>query len=231
MKVISLWSAGKDSCLACYKAKLAGHKISFLVNFANSKGENSISHGLSAQIIRHQASLAGIPLIQKAMPLMNYREEFEKLILELKKKEGIEGIVFGDIYLQEHKDWIDKVCTELDVKPVIPLWGQDTFKLAEELIRTNFKAIIVSTRADVLGEEWLGRKIDQAFLNELKKRGGIDHCGEKGEFHTFVYDCPLFKMPVEFSLGKKTLGDNHWFLELVAVSSKEREKVKTGAKT
>ncbi len=215
MKVVSLWSGGKDSCYACYKAKLNGYKIISLLNFANLEGTNSISHGLSAQIIRKQAGMTGILLLQKAMSQENYEKDFKTLILGLKESEGIEGIVFGDIYLQEHKDWIDKVCKEISVEPIMPIWGMDTAQLVDEIIKEGFKATIVSTRSDLLGKEWLGREIDAKLVKEFKEMGNIDLCGEKGEFHTFVYDGPLFNKPVEFIAGEKILKDKHWFLEVL----------------
>ncbi len=215
MQVIGLWSGGKDSCFACYKAKSEGYNIVSLFNFTNYDGKNSISHGLSSQIIRKQVSLLDIPLFQKAMPKKNYREEFKNVINEWKKNAGIAGIVFGDIYLQEHKDWIDKVCSELNVEPILPLWKEDTRDLINVFIKAGFKAKIVSTDAKFLGEEWLGREVDQMLVKDLENLGNIDLCGEKGEFHTFVYDGPIFKKPVEFSFGKKAQKNGHWFLEVI----------------
>lgn len=215
MRVISLWSGGKDSCFACYQAKLQGYEIVTLINFANPNGTSSISHGLSAQIIQKQARLIDIPFFQKAMPKEGYPEAFKALINDWKSKKGIAGIVFGDIYLQEHKDWIDKVCAELQVEPIMPLWGKDTTDLINEIIRSGFKAILVSLKTDVLSQDWLGREINHKFINDLKAIGGIDLCGEKGEFHTFVYAGPLFKKPVKFITGKRFLKDNRWFLELI----------------
>ncbi len=215
MQVIGLWSGGKDSCFACYKAKSEGYNIVSLFNFTNYDGKNSISHGLSSQIIRKQVSLLDIPLFQKAMPKKNYREEFKNVINEWKKNAGIAGIVFGDIYLQEHKDWIDKVCSELNVEPILPLWKEDTRVLINAFIKAGFKAKIVSTDAKFLGEEWLGREVDRMLVKDLENLGNIDLCGEKGEFHTFVYDGPIFKKPVEFSFGKKAQKNGHWFLEVI----------------
>ena len=100
MKVISLWSGGKDSCFACYKAKLQGYQIISIVNFTNSDGRDSVSHGLSTDIIRKQAGLIDIPLLQKAMPQKGYRDAFKALVEELKTKEGIRGIVFGSSKIQ-----------------------------------------------------------------------------------------------------------------------------------
>ncbi len=215
MKVIGLWSGGKDSCFACYKAKSEGYNIVSLFNFTNYDGKNSISHGLSSQIIRKQVSLLDIPLLQKAMPKKNYREEFKNVINEWKKNAGIAGIVFGDIYLQEHKDWIDKVCSELNVEPILPLWKEDTWVLINAFIKAGFKAKIVSTDAKFLGEEWLGREVDRMLVKDLEHLGNIDLCGEKGEFHTFVYDGPIFKKAVEFSFGNKAQKNRHWFLEVI----------------
>lgn len=215
MKVVSLWSGGKDSCLASYKARLQGYEIVSLFNFASLNGTNSISHGLSAQLIQKQVNMVDIPFLQKKMPKEGYAAAFKDLINEWKREKGIRGIVFGDIYLQEHKDWIDKVCAELKVEPVMPLWNRDTRELIYEFIKTGFKAIIVSTRAKALDESWLGREIDERLIKDLQAIGNIDLCGEKGEFHSFVYNGPLFKSPVEFITGKKTLKDKHWFLELV----------------
>lgn len=216
MRVVCLWSAGKDSCFACYKAGLAGHKILSLVNFTADSGKNSLSHGLGSELIKRQAQATGIPLLQKAMPKgAGYREAFKDLLEQWKKEKAIEGIVFGDIYLEEHKVWIDKVCRELGLDAIMPLWGKDTTDLVTEFIKTGFKAIVVSTLAEFMGDEWLGRKIDNDFAAELKTLGNIDLCGEKGEFHSFVYHGPIFNQPVNFTIGKKVLKDKHWFLELI----------------
>ena len=215
MKVISLWSGGKDSCFACYQAKQQGYQIISVINFTDSNRINSVSHGLSADIIQRQAGLINIPLLQKAMPQKGYRDAFKILVEELKAKEGIGGIVFGDIYLQEHRDWIDKVCDELKVEAILPIWTKDTGRLVKEIINSGFKSIIVSASKDILGEQWLGREINSRFIKDLKAIGNIDLCGEKGEFHTFVYDGPLFKEKVKFNKGKKTLQDDRWFLEVL----------------
>lgn len=215
MKTVCLWSAGKDSCFACYKAGLAGHKILSLVNFTTLDGKKSLSHGLDAGLIQRQAQAIGIPLFQKAMPKgSGYREAFKDALRQWKAEKGIEGIVFGDIYLEEHKVWIDKVCQEAGLEVIMPLWGKDTTDLVSEFIEIGFQAIVVSTLTKFMGAEWLGRRIDESFLTELKTLGTIDPCGEKGEFHSFVYAGPGFSQVVDFKVGKKVARDQHWFLEL-----------------
>jgi uncharacterized protein (TIGR00290 family) len=216
VKVVSLWSGGKDSCFACYQAKLQGYQISAVVNFTNADGTDSVSHGLSAETIQRQTEMTEMPLLQKAMPKQGYRDAFKALIEELKAKEDIKGVVFGDIYLQEHRDWIDKVCEELKVEAILPIWTTDTEGLAKQIIDSGFKAIIVSVNKEILGEQWLGREIDNRFVGELKALGNIDLCGERGEFHTFVYDGPIFKRPVSFVSGKKRSEGKRCFLEIRA---------------
>lgn len=215
MKVACLWSGGKDSCFACYKAKTSGHEIVVLFNFTDTEGKNSLSHNLPAKLIVKQAELIGIPLVQEAMPEGTYREKFKDLVFKWKKKAGIRGVVFGDIYLQEHKDWIDEVCGELEVEAIMPLWGRDTKELVLEIINSGFKSILVALKVDLLGKEWLGRGIDNKFIDELNP--GIDPCGEKGEFHTLVVDGPIFKKPIKIVKAEAKIREGlrkHWFLDI-----------------
>ena len=193
MKAVCLWSGGKDSCFACYKAVSEGHKIISLMNFTQPDGELSLSHGLPANIIKDQASLAGIPILQKGMPWGSYEKEFKALINDWKKEKDMEGLVFGDIYLQEHKDWIDRVCREAEIETIFPLWKLDTKKIIFDFIDSGFEAIVVCVKHDILGNEWLGRKIDRNFIKELLKfNPRIDPCGEAGEFHSLVISGPSF---------------------------------------
>jgi len=198
MKVACLWSGGKDSCFACYKAILEGYQIISLLNFTHSKGAYSLSHGLPAKIIASQAKLISLPILQKRMPEGAYEKEFKDLIRQWKIEKGMEGIVFGDIYVQEHKDWIERVCGETGIKAIFPLWGLDTKKIIFDFIDSGFHAIVVCVKDDILVNDWLGRKIDRKFIEELLKfNPGIDPCGENGEYHTLVVDGPIFKKRIE----------------------------------
>ena len=216
MKVVCLWSGGKDSCFACYKAMASGYKVIALFNFTRSDGMNSLAHGLPAQLIYEQASAIGMPLFQKAMPEAGYEQEFKNLIIEWKKEKNIEGIVFGDIYLEEHREWIERVCRDTSIEPIFPLWGMDTNQILLDFIDCGFKAAVVCTRDGILGKEWLGRILDRQFIEDLHRYNPkIDPCGEAGEFHTFVYDGPLFKKLVEFLIGEKILNGIYWRLEVI----------------
>jgi len=217
MNVIVLWSGGKDSCLAYYKAKEAGYNIVSLLNFSSVEEKISLSHGLPSEIIKRQTELVGVPLVQKPVSKGKYREEFKRIITEYKREKNVGGVVFGDIYLQEHKDWIDKICEEIGVEAVMPLWGRDTSVLINEFVSAGFKAVIVALEREIMDERWLGCRIDNDFIEQLKSCPNVDLCGEKGEFHSFVYDGPVFKSPLKFITGKKKVSDKRCSLDLVVV--------------
>lgn len=215
LKVVCLWSGGKDSCLALYRAKKEGYEVVSLLNFISKDTNISRSHGLSGNLLSYQASLLNIPIIQSKVEPGKYDEMFKKVVNELKDSRGIEGIVFGDIYLETHKEWIDKICKELTIKPVFPLWKYDPLEILLEFIDNGFEATIVSTKKEIMGREWLGCKINEKFIEKLSlmsKR--IDPCGEEGEFHTLVTNGPLFKKSLQLLEAKDTLRGDRWYLEI-----------------
>ncbi|MDI6688954.1 MAG: diphthine--ammonia ligase [Actinomycetota bacterium] len=215
MKVFTSWSGGKETSLSCYKVmQKQDVKVAYLLNMISKDGKHSRSHGVSSTLLRLQARAIGIPIVQRKIAWENYEEEFKKAMSDF-KKEDIRAGVFGDIDLQEHREWVERVCKEIGIRPILPLWKERREELLEEFIQVGFKAIVVATNADFLGKEWLGREINKGFIEELKALGNIDLCGEKGEYHTFVYAGPIFKNPVGFTVGEKVLEGKHWFLELV----------------
>ena len=149
--------------------------------------------------------------------MATYETDFKNTILAL-KKEGIRGGVFGDIDIEEHRQWIERVCHEVDIIPYQPLWGQSQDKIMRDFINLGFEAVVVAAKADLFGEEWLGHKVDLDFikhLDELREMKDITLCGEAGEYHTFVTDGPLFSRRIEILETKKVLRDKHWFLEIL----------------
>ncbi len=212
MKVVASWSGGKESCLSCYKAISDGFEVSYILNMISKDGRTR-SHGLDQKLIVVQSQSIGIPVIQRSTTWNTYEEEFKAAIYELKRM-GVSSVVFGDIHVQEHKDWVDMVCEELDINSIVPLWNRATRDILTEFIDAGFRAIVVRLRADLLGEEWLGREIDRSFVNDLAKVGKVDLCGELGEYHTFVYDGPIFKRPLKLVKGAKVLRNGYWSLDI-----------------
>jgi len=206
------WSGGKDSCLAYWKTISQGLKVSHLLNFINQDSTKAMSHGLDRKLLALQAQAMGLPILQQKVTWETYEAGF-KDALEKLKLEGITGLVTGDIYLQEHKDWIDRVCGEVGVKALLPLWEIDSPTLLTDFIEAGFEAIIVSVKAKFFGKEWLGRQLDKKLASELGQLA-IDVCGEAGEFHTFVYDGPAFKRPVKIGRSVAVARNDHWTLDI-----------------
>ncbi len=216
-QVFTSWSGGKDSCLACHRAAVSGLKVRYLANMLTEDGQRSRTHGLSANLIQAQSQAIDIPLVQRRTTWNSFEAKFKNM-LRIFKQQGIEGGVFGDIDLDEHREWIERVCREIDITPYLPLWGESQDEILRDFIDLGFEAIVVATKADLLGEEWLGREIDLDFikhLDEIKKIKDITLCGEAGEYHTFVIDGPLFLNRIEIKETRKVLRDEHWFLDIL----------------
>jgi uncharacterized protein (TIGR00290 family) len=211
VKVFSSWSGGKECALATYKAISQGHEVLYLLNFISEDGERSRSHGTKASVLALQAEAIGIPLIQVQTSWEDYEENFKKAVRELQDK-GIEGGVFGDMDLEEHREWVERVCSEMGIKAILPLWGIKAEDLIEEFLKLKFKAIVIATR---LEENFLGKLLDKALVKQISKLGSHP-CGENGEYHTFVTDGPIFRKALKVTRGERKRRDNVWFWEISA---------------
>ena len=177
-------------------------------------------HQIRSQLIRVQSEAIGIPLIQKRTSSKTYEQEFKNAVVQLKHL-GVGIGVFGDIDIELHKHWIEEACGK-DVKPIWPLWRQEREKILNEFISAGFVAIVVATKANLLGEEWVGRKIDKGFMEDLKKHPDVDLCGEWGEYHSFVSDGPIFRKRIKILESSKKLKrygvagkrERHWLLDI-----------------
>ena len=206
---------------------LDGFEVSHLLNFI-SKEERCMSHGLDSKLMVAQSQAIGIPIIQREVTWDTYEERFKAAMRELKQM-GIEGAVFGDIDIQEHKDWVNRVCSEVGIIPMEPLWGLNPEQILTDFIDEGFEAIVVNVKAELFGEEWLGRKVDRSFLQELQKlRSEKDFhiCGESGEYHTLVIDGPIFKGRIKMLDSKRVLREGYWsfwLLDILRYQIEEKE--------
>jgi uncharacterized protein (TIGR00290 family) len=216
MSYIGSWSGGKDSCFACYRAMRSGYNISYLLNFISKEYKRVSFHGTEAKLIQLQAEALGILLLQKETTAEKYEQEFKEAVRSLIRND-IKGMIFGDIYLQEHKDWVERVCGELGIEAVEPLWGQEPERIPFDFIERGFEAIIVSAKSELFDRKWIGRKVDREFLQYLKENG-IDICGENGEYHTLVIAGPMFKKKIRIAESKSITREGYWFLDTLEYS-------------
>ena len=192
------WSGGKDSALAYYRAVLEGHAPIALLTMFEEDGSKSRSHGLPIEILEAQAERMGLPLEIGKADWSGYEQEFIKQLKKF-KNEGIEMGVYGDIDLEDHRAWVQKVSAEADIEVSHPLWGRPRRELLEELIAEGFKAVITVVDTARMDAKFLGREFTVELIEELEALG-VDACGEEGEFHTVIIDGPIFveALPVVF---------------------------------
>lgn len=208
----SSWSGGKDACLALYLAMREGGVPRYLVTMEYEDGGASRGHRIPIDLIGKQASSIGIHLITRRTSWEGYETAFLS-ILEGLRKEGVEAGVFGDIDLEEHRVWIERICSSVGMNACLPLWGKRRIELIDELLGAGFKATIVAVRENDLDRRFLGRTLDEDLIQEFTELG-IDVSGEAGEYHTVVIDGPIFSTPLVLEAKGDFLMEGHWFLDL-----------------
>jgi len=206
------WSGGKDSCLALYKAIKQGYEVKYLLTMMSEKGNGSRSHGIHSGLLREQAEKLNMEMIQRRASWKDYEREFLGVLGELKRK-GVECGVFGDIDTQEHLDWVERVCKTAGMQYLEPLWRCDRTNVLREFIDAGFRAIIVSCDGNRMGEAYLGRELTLGLAAELHSIN-VDAAGEYGEYHSFVYDGPIFRERIDFKAGNVRRNNNYLFLEM-----------------
>jgi len=203
-KIIFNWSGGKDSALCLYKILQARqYDVMCLLTSISEQYQRISMHGVRVDLLEAQAHNIGIHLIKMQIPEMPAMEDYETVMrttLTDLKSNGATACVFGDIFLEDLRTYRETKLTELNLKGLFPLWKIPTDKLVREFIDLGFKTIITCVNEKYLDKSFAGRIIDNDFLNDLPDN--VDPCGENGEFHTFVFDGPLFKEPIPFDKGE-----------------------------
>jgi uncharacterized protein (TIGR00290 family) len=190
-------SGGKDSLLALWHARQQGLQVATVLTMFDETGTRSRSHGVTRDIVERQARSMGVDLLAPSAGWTDYEAVFVAALKDLKKK-GHEVAVFGDIDLEPHREWEAKVCGAAHLEHALPLWQRNRLELAREFLQLGFEAIVVCVDSRYLADDFCGRIFDESFIADLPP--DVDACGENGEFHTFVYDGPLFAERVQFRL-------------------------------
>lgn len=206
------WSGGKDSALAYYHAVLEGNVPVALLTMFEEDGSKSRSHGLPLEVLEAQAERMGLPLEIGKADWNGYEKEFIDRLKNF-KREGIDMGVYGDIDLEDHRAWVQKVSAEAGIGVSHPLWGRPRRELLEELIAEGFKAVITVVDTARMDAKFLGREFTHELIEELETLD-IDACGEEGEFHTVIIDGPIFVEPIPLVFGDEIEAGQYRVLEV-----------------
>ncbi|WP_188051045.1 diphthine--ammonia ligase [Flavobacterium sp. GP15] len=203
-KAVFNWSSGKDSALALYKVlQNSEFEITCLLTSVNQEFQRISMHGVRVELLKQQAESLELPLEIMQIPEMPTMEVYENVMTETLtklKNQGVTHSIFGDILLEDLRKYREDQLAKIGFEAVFPLWQIPTTTLIQEFIALNFKTIVVCVNERYLDKSFVGRVIDQDFINDLPEN--LDVCGENGEFHTFTFDGPIFSKPINFEIGE-----------------------------
>lgn len=198
------WSSGKDAAFALFEEQRSGtYNIKKLLTTVNSESERISMHGVRKELLQLQAKSIGLPLeiveLDGNVSLETYNSVMKTTVEKLKNN-GFTHSIFGDIFLEDLRTYREEQLLKVGITPIFPLWKKNTSKLINDFIQSGFKAITVCVNSKVLDKSFCGRILDEKFISELPTN--VDPCGENGEFHTFVFDGPVFKNAIKFKTGE-----------------------------
>jgi uncharacterized protein (TIGR00290 family) len=219
-KVLFTWSGGKDSALALYELQRKhDHEIVALLTTLTEDYDRVSMHGVRSILLEHQVNSLGLPIEKVYLPKDSCNEAYEAKMSEVLQKYlglGVSSVVFGDIFLEDLRKYREDNLSRIGMKALFPIWKRDTAELAHEFIGLGFKAIVTCIDSNVLDKKFVGRLFDRELLSDFPST--IDPCGENGEFHTFVYDGPIFQKRVSHLKGEVVLRENrYWYCDLIPV--------------
>jgi len=200
MNFAMAYSGGKDGVLALYRMIIQGHNPVALVTTVNIEQKRSWFHGIQNELLIEVSKSLQIPLILSECSPNDYTQVFEQS-LEKAREMGADTCVFGDIDIEQHKMWNEERCKNVGLICNLPLWQQGRETLVYEVLAKGFKTVIKTIDSSKLDDSFLGQDLTVSLIEKIKATGA-DPCGENGEYHTFVYDGPIFKYPISFETGK-----------------------------
>ena len=216
-RILLSWSGGKDSALALYEIqRTPGYAVAALLSTVTEEYDRISMHGVRRTLLEKQASSLNLPLEKVYIPPNATNGEYEtrmRAVLERYVREGVQSVAFGDIFLEDLKQYREKNLAQIGMKGLFPLWRRDSGELARTFIHLGFKAVVVSVDSNLLDHTFAGKLIDEDFLRRLPPH--VDPCGENGEFHSFVFDGPIFERTIGFRLGEVVARNSFWYCDLL----------------
>jgi len=216
-KVLLSWSSGKDSVWALHLLRQQPDlEIAALLTSFNSDAGRVAMHAVRRALVDAQAERTGIPQWSVDLPWPCSNAEYEERMRGVCQRavaEGITAVAFGDLFLQDIRDYRERQLEGTGLEPLFPVWEIPTKKLARDMIAAGLKAKITCVDPTQVDRSFVGRNFDQALLDSLPP--GVDPCGENGEFHTFVYDAPVFSSPIKVRMGEIVERDGFVFADVL----------------
>ena len=210
------WSTGKDSAFALFELRKQPVAITGLLTTVNETHHRVAMHAVREDLLQQQAEALDLPLCRVAIPYGCPNQLYESRMAQavaIAINEGVTCMAFGDLFLEDVRQYRERMLEPTPIRPLFPLWGRSTAALAEEMINSGQKAVITCVDPKKLPSTFAGRKFDRSFLSDLP--ANIDPCGENGEFHSFVYDSPLFKNPISIQPGGIVERDGFVFADVL----------------
>lgn len=231
--IVISWSGGKDSVMALHELLDSDEyePVSLLTTVSEKYGRIS-HHGVRESLLDEQAKAINVPLRKVYLPsdngggcTNNVYEAIMKEVMLAYRRAGLRCVAFGDLFLEDLRCWREANLARAGMRGIFPLWNRDSKKFAHQVIALGYKAILSCTECRI-GAAFVGREYDQDLLRDLPP--GIDPCGENGEFHSFVYDGPIFKRPIPVRVGAIVQRDSRHYAELIS-GGQPIEKIDAGA--
>jgi uncharacterized protein (TIGR00290 family) len=217
-RILLSWSSGKDSAWSLHVLRQRGEcEVVGLLTTFNEVADRVAMHAVRRELVERQAAAAGLPLwpVPLSWPCSN--EQYELLMAQTCARavaEGIEGVAFGDLFLEDVRSYRERQMKDAGLQPVFPVWGMPTRALAEEMIASGTRAKLTCIDTGKLDGSFAGREFDEALLSALPEE--VDPCGERGEFHSFVYAGPMLNAVLPVSVGETVVRDQFVFADLIA---------------
>jgi len=217
-RILLSWSSGKDSAWSLHVLRQHGEcEVVGLLTTFNEVADRVAMHAVRRELVERQAAAAGLPLWAVCLPWPCSNEEYESRMAQSCAKalsDGVEGVAFGDLFLEDVRAYREKQMKDTGLVPIFPLWGLPTDVLAKEMIASGTRAKLTCIDMEKLNRSFVGREFDAALLADLPE--GVDPCGERGEFHSFVYAGPMFDSVLAISVGETVVRDQFVFADLMA---------------
>ncbi len=222
-KCLLSWSSGKDSAWALHSLRSLGVEVVSLLTTLNQAFDRVAMHAVRRDLVELQARASGLPLWTVPLPWPCSNQDYERIMAGLcqqARDKGIEVMAFGDLHLADVRAYRERQLQGTGLAPLFPLWGLPTRALARDMVAGGLRAKLTCVDPKLLPASFAGREFDEALLADLPD--GVDHCGENGEFHTFVYDGPMFREPIPVSLGEVLERDGFVFADLTPTNHTAR---------